>query len=50
MINVTRKITKNTKNNSFAIPADATAIPVNPKIAAKIAITRKASAHPSIFF
>jgi hypothetical protein len=34
-------ITKNRKNNNFAIPADAAAIPPNPNTAAISAIIRK---------
>jgi hypothetical protein len=35
-------------NNIFAIPAAAPAIPAKPKIAAIIAIMRKAKANPNI--
>ena len=42
-------ITRNTKNRSFAIPADAAAIPPNPKTAAISAIIRKVIAHPNIY-
>jgi DNA end-binding protein Ku len=48
MMRVTRKITRNTKNRSFASPADATATPVKPKIAARIAMTKKVKAQPSM--
>lgn len=37
--------TTNTKNRTCAIPADALAIPPNPKIAATIATTKKISAQ-----
>ena len=36
-------------NNIFAIPAAAPAIPAKPKIAAIIAIMRKAKANPNIW-
>jgi len=40
--------TRNTKNRSFAIPADAAAIPPNPKTAATSAIIRNNTAQPNI--
>ena len=42
--NSTRKM----KNRSFAMPADAAAMPPNPKIAATSAMIRKTTAHPNI--
>jgi hypothetical protein len=42
-------ITKNRKNNNFAIPADAAAIPPNPNTAAISAIIRKITAQASMF-
>jgi len=39
---------RNTTNKIFAIPADAAAMPPNPKIAAMIAITRNTHAYQSI--
>ena len=45
----TTHITRNTKNRTFAIPADAAAIPPNPKTAAISAIIRKVIAHPNIY-
>jgi hypothetical protein len=45
-----RQITRNRKNNNFAIPAAAAAIPVNPKSAATSAIMRKIKAQRSILF
>jgi hypothetical protein len=42
-------ITKNIKNNSFAIPAEAAATPPNPSTAAIRAIIKKATAQPNIF-
>ena len=50
MMRVTRKITRKRKNRSVAIPADAAATPVNPKIAAKIAMTKNVKAQPSMMF
>jgi hypothetical protein len=44
--NSTRKM----KNRSFAMPADAAAMPPNPKIAATSAMIRKTTAHPNISF
>lgn len=41
-------ITRNTKNKSFAIPAEAAAMPPNPNTAAISAIIRKVTAQPSI--
>lgn len=41
-------ITKNRKNNIFAIPAAATAIPPNPNAAAIIAMIKKISAQVNI--
>ena len=41
-------ITKNTKNKSFAIPAEAAATPPNPNSAAISAIIRKVTAQPNI--
>jgi hypothetical protein len=49
-ISSTKNITKNKKNNNFAIPAAATAIPVNPKIAAMIAMTKKMAAQVNMIF
>ncbi len=46
-----REITKrmrNRKNRIFATPAEATAIPLNPKIAATMATMKKTSAQFSI--
>ena len=40
--------TRNIKNRSFAMPADAAAIPPNPKTAATSAMIRKTTAHPNI--
>jgi hypothetical protein len=40
--------TRNIKNRSFAIPADAAAIPPNPKTAATSAMIRNTTAHPNI--
>jgi hypothetical protein len=45
----TTHITRNTTNRSFAIPADAAAIPPKPKTAAIRAIIRKVIAHPNIY-
>jgi hypothetical protein len=42
-------ITRNTTNRIFAIPADAAAIPPNPRTAAISAIIRKVTAHPNIY-
>ena len=42
-------MTKNTKNKSFAIPAEAAATPPNPNSAAISAIIRKVTAQPNIF-
>jgi hypothetical protein len=41
--------TRNMTNRSFAMPADAAAMPPNPKIAATIAIIKKTTAQPSMF-
>jgi hypothetical protein len=41
-------ITRNTKNNSFAIPAEAAATPPNPNTAAISAIIKKVIAQPNI--
>jgi len=41
-------MTKNTKNKSFAIPAEAAATPPNPNSAAISAIIRKVTAQPNI--
>jgi hypothetical protein len=46
---ITNRI-RNTTNKIFAIPADAAAIPPNPKIAAIIAITRNTHAYQSILY
>jgi hypothetical protein len=43
-------ITRNKKNNNFAIPAAATAMPPNPNTAAISAIIRKVMAQPSMVF
>src|SRR6266545_5563666 len=40
--------TRNIKNRSFAMPADAAAIPPNPKTAATSAMIRKTTAQPNI--
>lgn len=45
---LTTKRIRKTKNNSFAIPADAAASPPNPNTAAINAKIRKASDHPNI--
>jgi hypothetical protein len=37
------------KNKTFAIPADAAAIPPNPNTAATSAIIRKVTAQPNMF-
>ncbi len=42
---VTRKTTRKRKNSSFANPAEAAATPVKPKIAARIATSKNASAQ-----
>jgi hypothetical protein len=42
-------ITRNMKNKTFAIPADAAAIPPNPNTAATSAIIRKVTAQPNMF-
>jgi hypothetical protein len=42
-------ITRNIKNKTFAIPADAAAIPPNPNTAATSAIIRKVIAQPNMF-
>ena len=44
MTNDTRKTTRKRKNRIFAIPAEATEIPPNPKIAATIAIRKNTRA------
>jgi len=41
-------ITRNRKNSTLAIPADAAAMPPNPNTAATIAIIRKVIAQPNI--
>ena len=41
--------TRNITNRSFAMPADAAAIPPNPKTAATSAMIRKTTAQPNIF-
>jgi hypothetical protein len=41
-------ITRNRKNNTFAIPADAAAMPPNPNTAATSAIIKKVTAQPNI--
>jgi hypothetical protein len=41
-------ITRNRKNKTFAIPADATAMPPNPSTAAANAIIRKVTAQPNM--
>ena len=48
MINVTAAITRNRMNSVFAMPAEAVAMPPNPKNAAMIASTRKPSAQRSM--
>jgi hypothetical protein len=40
--------TRNITNKSFAMPADAAAIPPNPKIAATSAMIKNITAHPNI--
>src|SRR6476620_9097706 len=40
--------TRNIKNRSFAMPADAAAIPTNPKTAATSAMIKNTTAHPNI--
>jgi hypothetical protein len=40
--------TRNITNRSFAMPADAAAIPPNPKMAATSAMIRNTTAHPNI--
>jgi hypothetical protein len=42
-------ITRNRKNKTFAIPADAAAMPPNPKTAATSAIIKNVTAQPNIF-
>ncbi len=42
-------ITRNIKNKTFAIPAEATAIPPNPNTAAISAIIKNVTAQPNIF-
>jgi hypothetical protein len=42
-------ITRNRKNKTFAIPAEAAAIPPNPNTAATSAIIKKVTAQPNIF-
>jgi hypothetical protein len=42
-------ITRNMKNKTFAIPAEAAAIPPNPNTAAISAIIRKVTAQPNMF-
>ena len=42
------KSTRNIKNRSFAMPADAAAMPPNPKSAATRAMIRNTTAHPNI--
>jgi hypothetical protein len=49
-ISVMTNRTRNMKNRIFAIPAAATAIPVNPNNAAIRAITRNVILHLSIIF
>jgi hypothetical protein len=41
-------ITRNRKNKTFAIPADAAAMPPNPNTAAISAIIKKVTAQPNI--
>jgi hypothetical protein len=41
-------ITRNRKNKSFAIPAEAAAIPPNPRTAAINAIIKKVTAQPNM--
>jgi hypothetical protein len=41
--------TRNMKNRSFAMPADAAAIPPNPKTAATSAMIKNTTAQPNIF-
>jgi len=47
-INEMTKSTINMTNNTFAIPAEATAIPENPSAAAIIATIKKITAHVNI--
>ena len=44
----TMNSTRNIKNRSFAMPADAAAIPPNPKTAATTAMIRNTTAQPNI--
>jgi hypothetical protein len=46
----TTQITRKRKNKTFAIPADAAAMPPNPNIAAIIAMIKKVTAQPNIIF
>jgi hypothetical protein len=48
MIKKIRNMTRNRKNRNFAIPAAATAMPVNPKSPAISAIIRKVMAQCNI--
>jgi hypothetical protein len=41
-------ITRNRKNKTFAIPAEAAAMPPNPNTAATSAIIKKVTAQPNI--
>jgi hypothetical protein len=43
-------ITRNRKNKTFAIPADAAAMPPNPNTAAINAMIKKVTAQPNIVF
>ena len=49
MMKKIKQITRNRKNRNFAIPAAATAMPVNPKTAATNAIIKKIKAQRNIF-
>jgi hypothetical protein len=44
------QITRKRKNKTFAIPADAAAMPPNPNTAAITAMIRKVIAQPNIMF
>ena len=50
MISVTMNSAMKIKNRTFAMPADAAAIPPNPKTAAISATTRNVSAQLSMVF
>ena len=50
MIKKIRQITRNRKKRNLAIPAAATAMPVNPNNAATSAITKKITAQRNMFY